>query len=326
MRAIVCKDFCGPEGLRIEETPSPDIKEDEVKIRVHAAGVNFHDILMVKGLHQKKPDLPFIPGTDASGEVIGVGKAVTRIRLGDRVSVIRIGWGAFAEEILAKECFVSVLPPNVDYIQGSAFRSSYGTAYYSLSHRGHLKEGEVLVVLGAAGGIGLASVELGKLLGARVIGAVGSDEKMDLVKEYGAQDVINYETEDLKERIRELTGGKGGDVFIDVVGGKVFDQSMRCMNWEGRMLVVGFASGKIPTLRANLPLLKNASVIGILFGRWLELNPDDGIEMNTMLLNWIAEGRLKPYVSRVFPLEKAAEAMQLLWDRKALGKVILTVR
>jgi NADPH:quinone reductase len=325
MRAIVCNEFKGPEGLRIEEIPSPEVADDEVKVRVHAAGINFHDILMVMGLHQLRHALPFVPGTDASGDVIEVGKAVTRIKPGDRVSIVKLGKGAFAEEMVSKEFWVFPLPAGVDDIQGAAFRSTYGTAYYSLNHRGNLKKGEVLVVLGAAGGMGLASVDLGKLMGARVIGAVGSDDKKAIVLQYGATDVINYETENLKERVRDLTGGKGADVFLDVVGGKGFEQAMRSMNWEGRMLVVGFTSGEIPTVRANLPLLNNSSIIGVLFGPWVELNPEGGREINVKLLNWIAEGKLKPHVFKVLPMERVAEAMQIIWERKALGKVILKI-
>ncbi|MBN1848545.1 MAG: NADPH:quinone oxidoreductase family protein [Deltaproteobacteria bacterium] len=325
MRAVVCTSFSGPDGLEIREIPLHSLKEDEVLVKVHAIGVNLHDVLLVKGLHQMKPPFPFVPGSAASGVVMETGRKVKRVKPGDRVTCGGMG-GAYARKMVSREHWVSRLPDEVDYLQGASYRSSYGTAYFSLVNRGRLRRGEYLVVHGAAGGIGLAAVDIGRLLGARVIGCVGSDDKIPVVFKHGASDVINYEKQKLDQSIKKLTHGKGADVVIDVVGGKVFVPSLRALSWNGRMLVVGFASGEIPEAPMNLPLLKNASIIGVLYGPWIDLNPEKALEINEILLGWMAEGKLKVYISHVFSFDQAKDAMKVLEERRAIGKVVIKVR
>ena len=328
MKAVLCKDFAGPNGLAVEEVEPPRPADDEVLLTVHSASVNFMDNLIVSGLYQMKPDLPFVVGTDAAGEVVAVGKRVKGVKPGDRVAAFNwtVGTGAFAEEMVAKERRVVPLPEEVDYPVGSAILHAYSTALYSLRERGRLERGETLVVHGAAGGVGLAAVDVGRHLGARVIGTVGSEEKKAIVREYGAEEVINYTTESIRDRVRELTGGKGADVIYDPVGGDVFDQSIRCIAWNGRILVVGFASGRIPQLPLNLPLLKSCSVVGVITGAWSDKFPEAYQTLARQIMEWVAQGHLKPFVSRVMPLEEARQAMTAITERTAIGRIVLKVR
>ncbi|MFH1349642.1 MAG: NADPH:quinone oxidoreductase family protein [Pseudomonadota bacterium] len=325
MRAVLCKGFNGPDALVIEEVTRPGIGEDDVRIAVHAASVNFHDLLMVKGLYQKKLPLPFIAGSEAAGEVIEVGANVTRLHQGDRVALCDYS-GAFAGEMAGKELTAVRLPDGVDYLRAAALRTTYGTAYYALVRRAHIKPEEVLLVHGAAGGLGLAAVDLGRHLGARVIGCVGSDEKMAIVREYGAEYVINTSTDSVRENVLELTGGNGADVILDMVGGDLFDQSLRCINWDGRLLVLGFTSGRIPSIPVNLVLLKSCFIIGVFYFAWMERKPEESRRDLEMLLGWVAEGKIRPHISMTFPLEQAADAMNLIAARKVMGKVVLRVR
>jgi NADPH2:quinone reductase len=325
MKAVLCKGFTGPADLEMGEVDAPTPAEDEVLVDVHAASVTFMDNLIVSGLYQMKPPLPFVCGTDAAGEVVEVGSKVTRIKPGDRVAVFH--WnGAFSERMVAKEHRALHLHGSVDFKVGAAVTHCYGTGLYSLQNRGRLKAGETLVVHGAAGGVGLATVDLGRHLGARVIGTVGADEKSVLVKEYGAEHVINYTTESVKERVLELTDGRGADVIFDAVGGDVFDESIRCIAWDGRILVVGFTSGRIPQLPLNLPLLKNCSIVGVFTGAWADRYPEEHIRQGETIMEWISQGHLKPLVSQVMPLEKAGEAMQAIAERKVTGRIVLAVR
>ena len=328
MKAVLCKDFAGPDGLVVEDVEPPRPADDEVLLTVHSASVNFMDNLLVSGLYQIKPDLPFVAGTDAAGEVVAVGNQVTRVKPGDRVAAFNWtgGTGAFAEEMVAKEWRVVPLPEEVDYSIGSAILHAYSTALYALRERGQLARGETLVVHGAAGGVGLAAVDVGRHLGARIIGTVGSDAKKGIVREYGAEEVINYATESIRDRVRELTGGKGADVIYDPVGGDAFDQSIRCIAWNGRILVVGFASGRIPQLPVNLALLKSCSVVGVFTGAWVDKFPEEHQTLSRQIMEWVAQGHLKPCVSRVMPLEQARQAMNAIAERTAIGRIVLKVR
>jgi NADPH2:quinone reductase len=324
MKAVLCKSFDGPGALTVEETDPGPLGAKDIRMRVYTAAVGFADILMVEGKYQLKPPLPFTPGLEAAGEITEVGPEVTLFRVGDRAAFGAL-YGAFAEEVVVQEESAYKLPDGVDYATGSAYRSSHGTSYHALEHRAHLQPGETLLVHGAAGGVGLAAVELGKLMGARVIGCVGSDDKLEIVRRYGADHVLNY-TGGFKEQIKDLTGGKGADVIYDPVGGDVFDESLRCIAPGGRLLVIGFASGRIPSAPANLILLKNCSVVGVVYGNWRRANPEAGRAMNEVLLNWCAEGKLKPHVSMSFPLGEVQAAMEALSSRRATGKVLLQVR
>lgn len=325
MKALVCKEFGTPDVLVMEEIAEPTIKKGMVKIQIHSVGLNFPDTLMIAGKYQAKPPFPFSPGMESAGIVTEIGEGVTTIKVGDRV-MANHGHGGFAEYVLAPEDGTYVIPESMPFDQAAGFPVTYGTTYHALVDRGNLKKGEVLLVHGAAGGVGLNAVELGKALGATVIGTVGSDEKMDIVRQYGADHVINYSTESIKDRVKELTDGKGADVIYDPVGGDAFDQSMRCINWEGRLLVIGFASGRIAQLPTNLALLKGCSVVGVFWGEFTRRAPaKNRANFNTML-KMVEKGQIKPHVSMHFPLEQGADAMKALLSRKSTGKVIITVK
>ena len=325
MKAVLCKAYGEPDDLVYEETASPSVGPRDVRVAIHACGVNFPDILLIQNKYQFKPELPFSPGLEVAGEVLEVGPEVKRFKAGDRV-MVTCGHGGFAEEVAADEDSVFALPDGVTYKQAAGFPITYGTTYHALVDRANLQSGEVLLVHGAAGGVGLTAVEMGKLMGATVIGTVDSDAKMDIVREYGADHVINYSNESIRDRVKELTGDKGADVIYDPVGGDAFDQSMRCIAWEGRLLVIGFASGRIPELRANLALLKGCAVVGVFWGSFAKRNPDRNRAHFDKMLGWCAEGKLKPHVSMTFPLEQAPEALKALISRKATGKVLVEVR
>ncbi len=323
MRAVLCKEHGPPEALVVEEIDSPKPGARQVLIGVRACGVNFPDTLIIEGKYQFQPDMPFSPGGEVAGEVIAVGEEVTEYQSGDRV-IAMTGWGGFAEEVLCDVGQVMPLPESMDYITGSAFSMTYGTSYHALVQRADLQPGETLLVLGASGGVGLAAVELGKVLGARVIAAAGSDEKLEVAKEHGADELINYSTEKLKERVKELTGGQGADVIYDPVGGDAFDQAVRCINWNGRLLVVGFASGRIPELRVNLALLKGCQIVGVFWGAFAGREPQTNARNFKELFTLHAEGKIHPHVSQTYSLEKAADALNALLQRKVTGKVVLT--
>ncbi len=324
IKAVLCKAFTGVDDLVFAEIDPPTLGEGEIRVAMRAAALNFMDILVVQGRYQLKPPLPFAAGSDGAGEVREVGPGVTRFKPGDRVGVGAF-FGAFAQEMVVPAAHAFPIPDGVDYPQAAAYRSSYGTSHYALVDRGRLQAGETLLVHGAAGGLGLSAVELGVLLGARVIGTVGSEEKMAIVREYGAEHVIDYSSENFRERVKELTDGKGADVIYDVVGGDVFDQSLRCINWGGRLLVIGFTSGRIPSAPANLPLLKSCSIVGVFYGAWILRDPEAAAAMHATLLGWLEQKRLRPHICKTLPLEKAAEGLNLLVQRKATGKVVLEI-
>jgi NADPH:quinone reductase len=325
MRAVLCTAFEGIKSLSIGETAAPRPKPDEVLIDVHAASVSYMDYLMISGGYQMRPPLPYVPGTDAAGVVVAIGSKVDRFRPGDRVTCG--GWyGGFAEQMTAKAGRTSRLPDNVDFGAGSTVLHIYLTAYYSLVHRGRVEPGETVLVTGASGGVGLACVELARLLGARVIAAVGSDAKASIVRDYGADEVINYSSEDVRDRVKALTAGEGIDVCVDNVGGALFGTLARLMRWNGRLLPVGFAGGEVPSLPMNLPLLKNYSIVGVFTGAWADRFPDESSRAADTVLVWVSEGKLRPRIDRVLPLERVAEAMSAIENRSVAGRIVLQAR
>ncbi len=324
MKAILCKKYGLPETLVFEEVADLKPGPGQVVVDVHAAGVNFPDFLIIQGKYQAKPPFPFSPGGEVAGVINSVGEGVKGLAVGDRVlAFIGAGHGGFAEQTLVKAGMVTKIPPQMDFTTASAFILTYGTSYYSLKDRGDLRPGETLLVLGAAGGVGLAAVELGKAMGARVIAAASTDEKLAVCKAHGADEGINYSTEDLKERIKALTGGKGADVIYDPVGGDYSEAALRAINWNGRFLVVGFANGEIPKIPLNLTLLKGCQIVGVFWGASIERDIDLYQRRNNELLQYYVEGKLKPLVSGTYPLEKAAEAINILAQRKVVGKLVL---
>ena len=325
MRALRCHTLGDLGSLRIDEVESPLMGAGQVRIGVKAAGVNFPDILMCEGKYQVKPPMPFIPGLEVAGVVMEVGDGVSHVKPGDRVLAFARLAGGFASEIVLPGGIVTPIPDKMDFETAAAFTIAYGTAQFALDYRGHLKPGETLVVLGATGGVGLAAIECGKLLGARVIAAAGGADKLALAKEYGADEVVDYRAENLRDRLRELTGGNGVDVVFDPVGGPAFDACVRAIGWEGRMLVVGFASGEVPKPAANLILVKNFSVIGVVFGEHSHRYPDQSRALLTRLLGAWEEGKLRPRIHKTFPLERATDAFAEITARRVQGKMVLTL-
>jgi NADPH2:quinone reductase len=324
MRAVVCKTYGLPEQLVVEEVPSPHASAGQAVVRVRACGVNFPDTLIIAGKYQFKPEPPFSPGGEVAGEVAAVGEGVTNVKVGDRVIAL-MPWGGYAEEIVTDAARLVPIPEGVDFVQAAATLTTYGTTYYALADRAALQKGEKLLVLGAAGGVGLAAVQLGKLMGARVIAAASSAEKLATCKANGADDLIDYSTEDLKERVKAVTGGTGADVVYDPVGGKYSEAALRATAWNGRLLVIGFAAGEIPKIPLNLTLLKGASIMGVFWGQFTMRDPGRALAEFKQLLDWVAEGKLKPHVHATPPLAEAAAAMRTLLDRKVQGKIVLVV-
>jgi NADPH2:quinone reductase len=324
MKALLCKQFGPPESLVLEDLPSPHPGAGEVVISIKAASVNFPDVLIIQNKYQFKPPLPFSPGSELAGVVKEVGAGVTNVKPGDKV-IAFTAFGAFAEEVKTEAVRLLPLPEGMSYESGASFILTYGTTDHALRDRGQLKAGESLLVLGAAGGVGVAAIEIGKALGARVIACASSDEKLAVCRQHGADQTINYATEDLRERIKALAGGKGVDVIYDAVGGPYTEPAFRCIAWRGRHLVIGFAAGEIPRLPLNLALLKGASVVGVFWGEFTRREPQAFAESARQLARWYRDGKLKPHVSATFPLAKAAEAMNLLVSRKAKGKVVIRI-
>lgn len=325
MKAVLCKAHGPASDLALEEVASPVPKRNEVLVQVHAAGVNFPDTLIIQGKYQFQPPLPFSPGGEAAGVVLEVGEKAGPLQVGDRVMALT-GWGSFAEQIAVPGYNVMPIPAHMDFATAAAFGMTYGTSMYALTQRGHLQAGETLLVLGASGGVGLAAVEIGKALGARVIAAASSADKLAVAKAAGADELINYSESGLKDEIKRLTGGQGVDVVFDPVGGELFEQAVRGLAWNGRMLVVGFASGQIPQLAVNLTLLKGAAVLGVFWGAFAQRQPADNAANFKQLFAWHAEGKLKPLVSQTYPLADAGAAIEQLAGRKAVGKLVVSVR
>lgn len=324
MRAVLCKAFGPPETLTVEDVPPPTAGPGEAIVSVKAAGVNFPDVLIIENKYQLKPPLPFSPGSELAGVVKSVGDGVATVKPGDRVMAIT-GFGAFAEEVKVEAKRLLPIVDGMDFTTAAAFGLTYATADHALRDRAGLQPGETALVLGAAGGVGLAAIEVGKILGARVIAAASSDDKLAVCREHGADETINYTTEDLRERIKTLTGGTGVDVVYDPVGGAYAEPALRSTAWRGRYLVIGFAAGDIPKIALNLPLLKGNSIVGVYWGEFSRREPERFAASMRQLGRWFAEGRLKPHVSATFPLDHAADALALIARREAKGKVVLTV-
>jgi NADPH:quinone reductase len=324
MKAVLAREFGAPETLALEEVASRPPGPQEVVIAVKACGVNFLDGLMVSGKYQIKPALPFSPGAEVAGLVTAVGEKVSSPGVGARV-LASIGFGGYAEEVVTEAARVMVLPSGMDFVTAAAFPITYATSHHALKDRAHLKSGETLLVLGAAGGVGLTAVELGKIMGARVIACASSEEKLELCRQYGADALINYGTADLRERLRELTAGKGVDVVYDPVGGPYAEPAVRSLAYEGRYLVIGFASGEIPKVPFNLFLLKVASLVGVFWGAFAKAQPAVNAANFAELLGWYEAGRLRPHVSATYPLSDFRQALAAVMQRRVKGKVVLVM-
>lgn len=323
MRAVLCKELGGPEKLVVEEVPSPPMRDGGVRIAIHAAGVNFADTLLISGQYQDKPPLPFTPGMEVSGVVTEIGAGVNHVKPGDRV-LASVGRGGYAEEIVTEAEIVHRIPDAMDFVTAAGFPVAYSTSHGAYAWRGRLKPGETVLVLGASGGVGLTAVEIAKAMGATVIAAAGGADKLAVAKAAGADHLVDYTREDLRERVKELTRGRGVDLVYDPVGGDAFDQSLRCIAWEGRIIVIGFAAGRIPQIPANLVLVKNIDVIGFFWGSYRRYKPHLMNESYQQLFRWFEAGKLKPHVSHRLPLSEVATAFELLKTRKSTGKVVLT--
>ncbi|MCK9496528.1 MAG: NADPH:quinone oxidoreductase family protein [Dehalococcoidia bacterium] len=323
MRAVVCHEWADLESLAIEDVPSPVPGEGEVLIEVHAAGVNFADLLIVKGEYQHKPPFPFSPGAEVAGTVSALGAGVSGLQIGQRVLAM-LDHGGYAQEAVAQAHEVTPLPETMDFETAATFPIVYTTSHLALGHRARLEPGEVLLVHGASGGVGLTAVEVGKAMGATVIASASSAEKLHVALEHGADFVINYAEEDIRQRVLDLTGG--ADVVYDPVGGDAFTASLRCINPGGRILVIGFASGSVPQIPANHLLVKDASALGFSLTQMRRHAPEAVEAAMHELLAWVASGRLQPLVSSTAPFEDFADGMRLLRDRRSTGKVAIRIR
>lgn len=325
MRAVVCKELGDESTLAVQDIAPPPLPDGGVRIGVKAAGVNFADSLVISGRYQFKQTPPFVPGFEVAGEVMEVAPGVTSCRPGDRVMAVP-DFGGFAEQVVARAAEVHVIPPAMDFVTAAGFPVAYGTSHHALTARARLQAGETLLVHGAAGGVGLTAVEIGHALGARVIATAGGPEKVAVALAQGAAEGIDYKSEDIRERVKALTDGRGADVVYDPVGGAVFDASLRCTAPDGRLLVIGFASGTVPQVPANILLVKNLTVIGYDWGAYRRRTPEALRQSYAELLDWFAAGRLKrPIVSRTLPLAEAAQAIRLLKSRAVTGKLVLEV-
>jgi NADPH:quinone reductase len=325
MKAVLCKQFGMPEDLVLEDVAAPTPGPGEVLVDVHAAALNFPDVLMIQGKYQSQPPFPFSPAGEIAGVVTATGEAVTEVAVGDRVFG-GTGFGGLAEQIAVKARALRPIPDGMSFAEASGISTTYGTSYYALKQRAALQPGETLLVLGAGGGVGLAAVELGKAMGARVIAAASSAEKLDAARHSGADELVNYSDGELKDKVKALTGGKGADVIYDPVGGDLFDQCMRCINWYGRILVIGFAAGEIPRVPINLILLKSCQLVGVFFGAWSARAPDEAAANFKEILELYRKGRIKPLIGAQYPLAQFADALRCLMERRAIGKVVVNVR
>lgn len=325
MRALVCREYGPPESLVIEDLDDPVAGKGEVVVDVEAAGINFPDVLSIAGKYQVKTPTPFVPGNEAAGIVSAVGDGVRHSKVGDRVIVMTRG-SAFAEKVVAEEAMTMPLPDGLDFDQGAGFAVTYGTSYHALKQSADVQPGEAVLVLGAAGGVGITAVEIAKAMGARVIAAASTDEKLEFARSAGADELINYSNSPLKESVKELTNGAGVDVVYDPVGGELSEQAYRACGWHARYLVIGFASGDIPSFAANIALLKEASIIGVWWGTWAAKNPADQVQNMRELAGLLAGGKISPRVTEAYALEDFVDAFSAITGRRARGKVILRMR
>ena len=322
MKAIVCNQFGLPNTLGYTDVETPQPKEGEVLISVKACSVNFPDTLIIQGKYQFRPAFPFSPGSDIAGIVEKLGENVQHLKVGDTV-VGFVPFGGFAEKAIvkAKDCFPK--PKGMSMVHASAFLLAYGTSYHALKDRANLQKGETILILGASGGVGLTALELAKLMGAKVIAAASTNEKLELCKQFGADEVINYTTESLKDRVKEITNGKGVDVIYDPVGGHFSELALRAIAWKGRHLVIGFANGEIPKIPINLTLLKGASIVGVFWGVFAQKEPKKSLENIQQLLTWFIKGELKPHIDKVYALQNAPKALEDMMQRKIKGKIVI---
>ncbi len=318
----MCREFGPPESLTLEEVPSPRAGAGEVVVSVKAASVNFPDVLIIQNKYQVKPPLPFSPGSELAGVVKEVAADVSGVKPGDRV-IAFASYGAFAEECLVPAARLVTMPAGMDFVTAASFLLTYGTSHHALRNRAATRPGESLLVLGAAGGVGISAIEIGKILGLRVIACASSEDKLAVCREHGADETINYASEDLREGIKRATGGKGVDVIYDPVGGPYAEAALRSSTWRARFLVIGFASGDIPKIALNLPLLMERSIIGVYWGEWTRRTPAEFAAAVAELGEWFAQGKLKPHVSSRYPLAQAAAALNELASRRAKGKVVV---
>lgn len=324
MRAVVAEKVSKPEDLTIIDLPEPTPGPGQIRIDVKATALNFADTLIIGHKYQVRPDFPFSPGFEVAGGVSAVGDGVTDFKPGDRV-IATMDYGAYREQVIVEDYLAHPFPDAMDYVTAASFPVAYGTSYVGLLRRSHIAPGETVLVHGAAGGVGLTAVEIAKAAGAQVIATAGSDEKTAIAKAHGADHVINYTTGPIRDRVKELTGGDGADVIYDPVGGDIFDQSLRCINWGGRILIIGFAAGRIPEIPANMLLVKSCSAIGVFWSSHRRREPESLREDYKQLFQWWGEGKLKPLIVATFPLDQAGAAMTALLSRKVAGKIVLEV-
>jgi NADPH2:quinone reductase len=322
MKAVLCKTWGLPDTLVVEDLPDVVPGQGQIAIDVQAAGVNFPDVLIIQNKYQFRPELPFTPGSELAGVIRAVGEGVSGFKPGDKVLAF-VSQGAFAQQIAVPAKMAMPMPPGLDFDTAAAVTLTYGTSHHAVVDRAQLKAGETMLVLGAAGGVGLAAIEIGKALGARVIAAASSDEKLEVCKAHGADATINYSTEDLREAIKATTDGKGPDVIYDPVGGSYTEPAFRSIAWRGRYLVIGFANGEIPKLPLNLPLLKGASVVGVFWGEFTKREPKANVAAMQELMKWMAEGKIKPHISGRYALAETAQALNDMAARKVTGKVVI---
>jgi NADPH2:quinone reductase len=324
MKAILCEEFGLPKNLVLRDVLDPLLGPSQILIAVAACGVNFPDALIIQNKYQFKPELPFSPGGEVAGKVLSLGEGVTQFQVGQSVLAL-CGWGGFAEKVAVDIDRVFAMPPGLTLEIAATTLYTYGTSFHALKDRANLQPGETVLVLGAAGGVGLAAVELGNVMGAKVIAAASSDEKLALCREKGASETINYSTEDLKTRIKELTVGKGVDVIYDPVGGDYTEAALRGIAWKGRYLIVGFANGEIPKIPMNLPLLKGCAIMGVFWGQFSKLESSQNFQNIGQLVQWIKDGKIHQHISKQYSLSEAPDALQALLDRKMLGKGVVVI-
>jgi NADPH2:quinone reductase len=323
MRAVLCKELGPPDKLVVENVPSLKPGKGQAVVAVRAAGVNFPDTLIIQGKYQFKPEPPFSPGGEVAGTVKEAGEGVSGVKPGDRV-IAASTWGGFAEEMLVEADRLVPMPDAMDFVAASAFILTYGTSYHALKDRAQLRPGETLLVLGASGGVGLAAIQLGKAMGARVIAAASSESKLAVCRENGADETINYAADDLRTRVKAITAGRGVDVVYDPVGGPYSEPALRDMAWNGRFLVVGFAAGDIPKVPLNLALLKGCAIVGVFWGAFTRNEPEHNRRNNQELMDLYLAGKVKPHIHATYPLERAAEALNEVLNKRVSGKVVLT--